>query len=188
MGHYFQHFPKIKYDLNKDGHPRTIQNIFLRYRLLEALKAKTVLFHNHIVRDGQDATVIAHRYYNDPTLDWVIFITNVTIHPHFDWPLDPQPLINYIANKYGSIETALNTVHHYEWIIQQQTVTDTGTVIPAKTLIVDQTTYSTLSASERREIDCYTYEVQLNDSKREIKVLRKNHLDQFLKEAENLLK
>ena len=77
-------------------------------------------------------------------------------------------------------------MHHYEHIIQTQSVLFDGTIVPEKVIVVDETTYNTLTATERREVSNYTYEERLNESKRSIKVLHVDFLTQFLDEAERI--
>jgi len=61
-----------------------------------------------------------------------------------------------------------------------------GTIVPEKVIVVDETTYNTLTATERREVSNYTYEERLNESKRTIKILEKEYLNQFLDEAKSI--
>src|SRR5210317_1606644 len=109
MPHFFENFPTIDYDLQRNGTIRTIQNPLVRFKLLEALKNNTVLYYTHDIREGQTVQYIANRYYGDSTLDWVLFITNDILDPVYDLPLDYQDFVNFVVNKYGSIESAMNT-------------------------------------------------------------------------------
>lgn len=183
---FFNNYPKINYDLLKNNRPSAIQNPLVRFKLKDILKSKTALYYTHDVQDGQSAQFIAHRYYGDDTLDWVIYVTNDIIDPQYGWPLNYQDFINFLKAKYGSVATAQSTNHHYEQIIQTQSVLYDGTIIPEKSIEVDYDTYVTLTNSERRSIDCYTYEEKQNEKKRTIKILHKNYLTQFLNEAESI--
>ena len=182
MAFFFSKFPSISYDINKNDRPITVQNLLSRFKVKDFLKAKTTLYYNHNIEDGQSAAVIADAYYDDETLDWILYITNDIVDINYDWPMEYQVFASYLRGKYGSIETAINTNHHYEQIIQSQSVLFDGTIIPEKYIQVDLTTYQSLAATERRSIDCYTYETKLNDSKRSIKVLHKNYVPQIINE------
>lgn len=186
MPHFFENFPTIDYDLQRNGTIRTIQNPLVRFKLLEALKNNTVLYYTHDIREGQTVQYIANRYYGDSTLDWVLFITNDILDPVYDLPLDYQDFVNFVVNKYGSIESAMNTVHHYEWIYQSSSKLSDGTIIKEKKLEVDSTTYAGLSVSEKREVSNYDYEVDLNDSKRTIKVIHKDYITKLLNETKSI--
>jgi len=183
---FFSKHPKILYDIQKNNKPITVQNPLVRYKLLDILKPKTTLYYSYTVRDGQTPQFIAHRYYGDETLDWVIFVVNDVIDPQYDWPLNYDDLLNFIRNKYGSIETAMSTVHHYEQIVQTSSVLFDETVVPEIVVQVDSTTYNSLPASERRSVDSFEYETNVNDNKRKIKVLHKDFLTRFLNEAQSV--
>ena len=101
-------------------------------------------------------------------------------------PLDYQEFVAFVRSKYGSTESALNTVHHYEHIIQTQSVLFDGTIVPEKTITVDLTTYNSLVATDRREVSNFTYEEKLNDSKRTIKVLHADYVVDLINEAESI--
>ncbi len=186
MAFFFKKFPKIQYDLERDGFDKTIHNPLVRFKLKDILKSRTALYYTHSLNEGETAQFIAEKYYDDSTLDWVIYIVNDIIDPQYDMPLDYNNFVNYVKGKYGSVETAMSTVHHYEQIIQTQSVLYDGTIIPEKVIEVDATTYAGLAADEKREIDCYEYENRLNNDKKTIKILHLNYLQNFLEEAESI--
>ena len=187
MVHFFNNFPSVEYDMGRTGVVQNIQNPLVRFKLLDILKNKSALYYKHIVEEGQSAQFIADNYYEDVTLDWVIYLVNDIYDTLYDWPMDYQVFTEFVKSKYGSIETALNTVHQYEYIIQEQTVLFDETIVPEEVLVVDKTTYDGLGINEKREVSKYTYEERLNDAKRSIKILQRELLDQFLAEAESVL-
>ena len=187
MPHFFQNFPTIEYDLGRTGVIQNIQNPLVRFKLLDILKSKSALYYKHIVEEGQSPQYIADNYYDDVTLDWVLFLVNDIYDVLYDWPMDYQTFVAFIKSKYTSIESALREVHHYEHIIQEQTTLFDGTIVPEETLTVDKTTYDALGINEKREVSNYTFEERKNDDKRSIKVLQREFLDQFLAEAESVL-
>ena len=186
MTFFFKNHPLVSYDIRGNGVPRTIQNPLVRFKLLDVLKNRTALYYTHDIEEGQTLEFIADRYYGDSTLDWVIYIVNDIIDPQYDLPLDYQQFIAFVRSKYSSVESALNTIHHYEHIYQTQSVLFDGTNVPEKTINVDLTTYNGLVATDRREVSNYTYEEELNESKRSIKVLHVDYLVDFLSEAESI--
>ncbi len=186
MSYFFNNYPQIEYDLLKNKQPRTIQNILSRYKLLDILKNKTALYHKHDIEEDQSAQLIADKYYGDITLDWVIYITNDILDPLYDWPLGYYNFLNYIKSKYDTVESAMNTTHHYEWIYQTQSVLYDDTVVPEKIIKVDATTYAGLPVTDKRTVSNYTYEERENEKKRSIKVLDKIYLGLFLDEAKGI--
>lgn len=186
MAFYFRNHPTIQYDLLKNGANKVIQNPLVRFKVLDALNNKTVLFHSHNLQEGHTLQFVADRYYGDVSLDWVIMLTNNIIDPQYDLPLDYQEFVNFIKSKYGAVETAQQQVHHYEWIYQSNEILYDGTIIPEKKINVDSTTYATLPVGEKREVDSYTYEVELNDAKRNLKILHRDYLSLLLTEVESI--
>jgi len=192
MAFYFSRFPLVDYDIEKDNTFIQIQNPLVRFKILDILKGKRFLYLDYIIEEDESASEIAFNYYADETLDWVIYIVNDIIDPKYDWPLSYNRFNSYIINKYGSVENAIKettteNIHHYEWIIQAQTTLFDGSILPEKVVIVDETKYDTLTASERRIVRNYEYEDKLNNDKRRIKMLKPNYLIQFLAEVRSVL-
>lgn len=176
MPFYFENFPQVSYDLDKSGNPLSVTNLFLRYKIIDAFKKQKAVYYDYSVKDGERPDVIAAKYYEDASLDWVVLLTNNIVDPQFDWPLDNKAFTNYLVKKYGSIASARETTHHYEQITQQQQVLFDNTVIPEEFFEIDETTYNSLSSSEKRIVTVYEYEERINESKRDIKILSEDFI------------
>jgi hypothetical protein len=192
MSFFFRNYPFVEYDSQKNGVTQIAQNPLLRLRLVPLIKNNKWVFYEHIIQDGQRAEDIAFNYYEDETLDWVVYLTNDIIDPKYDWPLPYIQFQNFIISKYGSLsaaasEVSTTNIHAYEWIVRNQSVNVDGTIIPEKYIVVDETTYLTLLPAERRTIRKYEYENRLNETKRSIKLLKKSFVRQFVNEARALI-
>ena len=76
--------------------------------------------------------------------------------PIYDWPLATRDLVNFIKDKYGTINDAKNTVHHYEQIVRTRVeATGTTDAIPVAKIEVDLTTYNALASTDRDIVYCY---------------------------------
>ena len=113
----------------------------------------------------------------------------------YDWPLDYLDFKNYIKEKYryqgslvnqGGIEWAQRNIHHYEWVYQQQSVLFDGTKVEKKFYIVDESTYNSKTPSERRAVSYHTFESELNDDKRKIRILSNQFIPKLLAEVESI--
>lgn len=186
MPHFFANFPTIRYDVLNQGAPKIIQNPFVRFKFHDIVQSKVAVYYTHDVEDGERADVIASKYYDDETLDWVIWLSNLTVDPHFDWPMDQQSFNEYIKKKYGSVSDAQADIHAYQCIIREHSVLSDGTIVKQKTLDVDLTTYSSLSATQKQIKYSYEYELELNDARRIIKVLKKDYVPSLLREVETI--
>lgn len=176
MPFYFENFPKVSYDIDKTGNNIDATNLFVRYKIVDAFKKQPAVYYNYSVQDGERPDVIAAKYYEDASLDWIILLANNIIDPQFEWPLDRLSFENFIKKKYGSLATAREQTHHYEQITQQQSVLFDGTIVPEEFFEIDLTTYDSLSTSEKRIITSYEYEERINEARRDIKILSEDYV------------
>jgi len=188
MAYMFNKWPTISYDVDKKGNPLELTNITLRFKINELLLNKTAVMYQYNVQNGESADILAYKYYNDATLDWVIYLINNVIDPQFEWPLDDQSFKRFMKNKYGSLDSAKQTHHLYEITLREQSVLFDGTIIPEKRLVVDKDTYDLTSPTLRRQVDKYTYESELNDKRSAIKILDKKYIPALLKTYSSVIK
>lgn len=197
MSYFFESFPKVNYDIDKSGKFKNVTNPLVRYqfRNFSLYKDRTTIFYDHIVEEGERPDITADRFYNDPTLSWVVLFTNEIVDPLYDWPLDYMDFKNYVQNKYkyqgslvnqGGIEWAQSNVHHYEWVYQPSTTLFDGTQVKKKFHIVDESTYNSKTPSERRSVSYYTNEDEINSQKRNIRILSSQFLPKLLQEVESI--
>lgn len=186
MPFFFEPFPTVNYDLKKNNKLAVLTNVTLRLKIQEILRSRTAVYYNYNVKDGERPDIIAYKYYGDPSLDWIILLVNNIIDPFYDWPLDSASFDRYIKDKYGSVANAQARVHHYEKILNTQSVLFDGTIIPERKVIVDLSTYNTLSPNLRRIVFDYDYEIELNNKKTEIKILEKRYVTGILNQVENV--
>jgi hypothetical protein len=176
---YFRPFPTTSYRIpgRKDYVPAL--DITKRFSVANFINNAAVTFDEYYVQDGERPDTVAYDYYQDYTMDWLILLVNEIQDPYFEWVMSYEQLNAYIKKKYGSVEYAMSTTHHYEQIIQKHKVIIDGNdqrILPEKTLEVDYTTYLSLIADERKIVSIYDYEVKRNDNNRHIFLLDPNYL------------
>jgi len=135
---YFRELPDLEYlsqapDRRSNGDYIKVKNIFKRPKLREDIKNVITAFNYYQVEDGERPDQIAEKIYNDPSLDWVVLLTNNIISIKNDWPLDTQSFNNYLLDKYGS-EEEIYATHHYETV---ESVDEYNRVVIPGGLIVD---------------------------------------------------
>ena len=186
MAYYFNSFPKISYDLKNNGRPQIITNLMVRYKLTAALKARAVNYYNYSVQEGQRPDNVSFDLYSIPSYSWILLLVNTMHDPNYDWPLSQRNFEKFIKAKYGSHALAISTVHEYRKVVNEQSVLFDQTIIPKKTLVVDETTYNTLSTSAREIIYKYNYEEELNDIRRNILYIPASILSNVLAEISDV--
>lgn len=187
MAYFFTNHPTVLYDPTGGNSPQVVIDITRRFKIGELLKNKRLVLYDYQIKEHDRPDLMAQKYYDDPRLDWLFFITNDIYDPYFQWPLNYNQLTNYIRQKYGSVSVAQGTNHHYEQIITQRqeyvsNYDNSVIVIPEKTLIVDYTTYSGLASTSKRAVSCFDYEEAANNLKRNIKILDKSYVPSLMQE------
>ena len=199
MAKFFSYFPQTYYTL--DDNPNAldvITNINFRFVFDAAFKSNTAAYYEYIIQDGDTPEILAYKLYGSSERHWIILLYNDIIDPLFDWPLQQSVLNNFIENKYGSISWSQSNVKNYQKVTTR-TDNYSGTV-QTDIVNVDANTYAnviistnsyTLGDGNSITVDVskqtqsyYDYEVDLNDSKKTIKILQ----DQFVLPAEQEFK
>jgi hypothetical protein len=205
MAKYFNFFPKTLYSLsNKPTSADSVTNIIARFGFESTLKENSNIFYPYDIQDGDTPETIANKYYGSPERHWVVLLFNDIIDPQYDWPLDQRTIIKYINDKYtanGSAnvtsQTGLawsqsNTKSYYK-VVTRVTNNATKNTIKEK-IELDANTYANVVISNStktlqsgtvivetvsKETETYyDYEVNLNESKRRIRLLRSEIVSQ----------
>ena len=201
MSFMFHNWPTVNYDLKKNNNIGVLTNITLRFKINEILNSKSAVIYEYNVVNGERPDILAHKYYDDATLDWLILLTNNVIDPQFEWQLDDRSFDSYIIKKYGSVEAAMQGVHHYERILRAHKVLFDGTIIPERRVWVDKESYDNAPAlpadpnipedaqpAFRRIVDNYTYELEKNQQRGIIKILDKRYVTNLISAYDNLIR
>jgi len=171
---YFANFPLIVYDSVGDGNFKIVTNLLKRVALRAKVRTNTLLYDTYDVKEGETPEMIADKLYDDPELHWVIlFVNNITDRYH-QWPMNFGQFNAFIADKYSNVDA----VHHYE---VSQTSGDTSVKIDIGT---DTTGYSEadLTTITNRE-----FEEERQDTLRQIRLLDRSYIEQFVQEFETLM-
>ena len=185
MSEFFQHYPQVNYDISgiKPIKTKIAINIMVKAKLKSILANDIVNYFPYLIPESERPDITAFKVYGDVKYTWLIFMINNIHDPLFDWPLNSREFGNYIKNKYGSLNTAKNTIHHYEQIVRSRIeATSTDEAIPEATIEVDITTYTSLDTEVRNIQYCYQWEVNRNDAKRDIKLIDRRYVTDILSE------
>ena len=174
MANYFRNLPRVGYDINGTGKDSfvSVTNIMKRVKFKPSVLEDISNYYPYFVKEGERPDIIANDQYGNIGYAYLILLVNDIYDPNFDWPLNSQVFEKFIINKYGSVTTAISGIKHYFQIIRAE-VPRTGTSerIPEVKFAVDETTYDALGISDRTTLSNYDHEVELNDAKREIRLI-----------------
>ena len=185
MSEFFQHYPQINYDISgaRPIKTKTAINIMVKAKIKNMLTNSIVNYFPYSIPESERPDITAFKVYGNVKYTWLIFLINDIQDPIFDWPLNSREFGNFIKDKYGTLNDAQTTVHHYEQIIRTRVeATGTTDAIPEKTIEVDETSYDALDAADRKIIYCYDWEVDRNEAKRDIKLIDRKYVSDILSE------
>jgi hypothetical protein len=215
MAKYFNYFPKTFYSSNTNSTGLdTVTNIISRFSFENSLKQNSATFYKYNIQDSDTPEIIAQKYYKNVERHWIVLLFNDILDPQWDWPLKQKTLISYIDKKYtangtanATIQTGLawamdvNNVQSYYKIITRTSFDDTQIIekisVDANTYanviqttnsyaLQDGTTITETITKEKQSF--YQYEVDLNESKREIKLLKPEFVSAVEKEFKKVIK
>jgi hypothetical protein len=146
------------------------------------------------IQDSDTPEIIAAKFYGDSERHWVVLLFNDIVDPQFDWPMDYRTFISFVDTKYdasanvgqsGSSWAQSHTHAYYK--IETRTTISTNTITVNK-MEVDANTYANVTSSSsnvtlaggyvitiatsKNTQSYYDYEMELNESKRRIKLLK----------------
>ncbi len=174
MANYFRNLPRVGYDIDGTGKDSflSVTNIMKRVKFKPSVLEDISNYYPYFVKAGARTDIIATEQYGNIGYAYLILLVNDIYDPNFDWPLSSQIFEKYIINKYGSVTTAISGIKHYYQIVRAEVArTGTSERIPEVKFVVDETTYDALDSGDRTTLSNYDYEVELNDAKREIKLI-----------------
>ena len=174
MANYFRNLPRVGYDINGTGKDSflSVTNIMKRVKFKSSVLEDISNYYPYFVKEGERPDIIAHAQYGNIGYAYLIMLINDIQDPNFDWPLSSQIFEKFIINKYGSVTLAIAGVKNYYQIIRAEVArTGTSERVPEVKFAVDETTYDALDTADRSTLTDYDYEVELNDAKREIRLI-----------------
>jgi hypothetical protein len=197
MPSYFNQIPNVQYPkFSFEGsisEYETVKNIFKRGVLREDIFSNLSFFIKYSIVGDERPDQIADNFYNDPTLDWLILIANNIINVQFEWPMDQRSFDRYLLDKYGSYEK-MNEIHHFE---SQEIKNTNGVIILPEGKIVEEnfsvSYYDSILNQQIFEsnittpITNYQYEINLEENKRNIFILKPQYLQVIYDDIENIM-
>ena len=188
---YFRELPNVEYQnflAEKSGSQDYIlmKNIFLRGKLRDDLQNVFTLFNKYEISEGERPDQIAQKIYGSVEYDWVVLVTANIINYQDQFPLTSQQLWEYVEEKYGN---AANDIRYY---VTKEVKDAFGRLILPAGLVVDKDfTIPNPDApgnilNPTTGVSNWDYETEKNDEKKTIYVLKRDYLNQFLTDMQDL--
>jgi len=194
MSKYFNYFPKTVYSLDNTNNVDVVTSIVSRFAFESSFRDNTAVYYEYNIQDSDTPEIIANKFYGDSEKHWVVLMLNQIVDPQFDWPLDQRTIISYMDEKYSAnasvgqsgVSWAQANIHSY-YKVETRTTNSTNTDLQTK-IQVDANTYANVAATttnltledgnsitikvSKETKSYYDYEVEQNETKRTIKLLK----------------
>jgi hypothetical protein len=105
--YFFAKFPKIQYSNS------TCVDLTKRVVVNADLRNSPIVFDEYDIKNSSRADIISENYYEDPTMEWMIWMTNGIIDPYYGWSLTNEEFDAHLIKKYGSIDLTLKKIAYF---------------------------------------------------------------------------
>ena len=154
MANYFRNLPRVGYDINGTGKDSfvNVTNIMKRVKFKPSVLEDISNYYPYFVKEGERPDIVSHAQYGTVGYAYLIMLVNDIYDPNFDWPLSSQIVRAEVAR------------------------TGTSERVPEVKFAVDETTFNALDSGDRSTLSDYDHEVELNDAKREIRLINSSFI------------
>lgn len=214
MAHYFSYVSDFNYisllPEAKISDYITVKNFFRRGQIAPQIFTNLAYFEDYTIEGDERADQVADKFYTDPTLDWIVFLSNNIINLQSEWPLPSYVFDKVMLEKYGSYDILYSGIHHY----QTEEIKDSLGNVMLKSGIRVGSTWDTsgnfikdgndyyyeffdrglgyVVQTPRNEfvlaVTNYDYEMDEEDKKRNIYLLKPQYINILLDDINNIMK
>ena len=181
-------------DGRSEGDYSVVKNFFKRAKLRDDIFQDLAFFTKYTVIGDDRPDTVATKIYDDPTLDWVILLSNNIVNIQSEWPLGQAAFNTYVTEKYGDETTLYSGIHHYE--SREVKASDGTIIIPSGARVsVGQsvsffdeiTNQQVIRTDVAMPITNYMHEDRLNNEKRNIFLLKPIYLNILFDDIEEIM-
>ena len=209
---FFEYLPRKYYNLDGSSNEVDIvTNILANFSFMGEIVNNSSVYYEYDVQDGETPEILAHKFYDEPGYHWIIMRMNDVVDYKKDWPLDYKSLTENIEKEYidsaGGGQTGLEwaMINYHSYYKKQIKTIGGHDLIEVDEFEIDSNTYASLSEStvqytipggdilniqtQKTRKTYYEYELEQNDNKRTIKILKSEFVhvikDEFVKVMSN---
>ena len=195
---YFKQLPKI-ITTDEKGVSTILTNIMARASIINDLLNNPMIFYTYDIQEGDTPEIVADKFYGDSYRYWLIMFANQILDPQWDWPLNSSNFNSYITDKYQEFDP-YSAIYEYQKVVTQY---ESSTKLTTTNVFaIDEYTYDHLTDSTetytfpsgtttisitKNAKTYYQHELELNESKRSIKLLKKEYSIQIENEFKSLM-
>tara|TARA_B100001113_G_scaffold23013_1_gene16866 strand:- start:20 stop:700 length:681 start_codon:yes stop_codon:yes gene_type:complete len=202
MSAYFRNIPNFEYvnrlpESHSSSEYLEVKNLFKRGKIRDDIFKDVTYFTKYSIQGDDRPDNVAFQVYQDSKLDWVVLLANNIINIQDEWPLTQESFENYLLHKYENQQN-IHSIHHYESKEVKDslgaTILKEGLQVPKnfsmKFLDSNLGTYTEIGGAGNpitSEVTNYEYEVDLQDKKRQIYLLKQNYLNIVLTDMDRMM-
>lgn len=195
MSNYFRKLPEINYpsllnDRQSNADTIRVKNLWRRAKVREDFFGNFVLFTKYNVIGDERPDNVAEKYYGSANLDWLVLTANNIIDIKNDWPMTEYDLNVYLNDKYTPQQ--LVEIHHYETIewrdYNNQLIVKAGQVVDENFKVEYLIGGQVKTVSPIKSVSYFEWEVQKNDDKRVIDLVKSEYVDTVLRDFDRVMK
>jgi len=177
-----------------EGDYSLVKNLFKRAKLREDIYQDLAFFTKYDILGDDRPDNVADIIYGDPTLDWVVLLSNNIVNVQSEWPLSQADFNRYVTEKYDSEEILYSGIHHYE--SREVKASDGTIIIPSGARVsVGQsvsffdeiTDQQVIRTDVAMPITNFMHEDKLNNEKRSIFLLKPIYLNILFDDIEEIM-
>jgi len=191
---YFRQLPDLEYpslanDRTSVYDYNRVKNIFKRGVLRDDILESFITFEKYSIQGDERPDVVANNFYGDESLDWAILLVNNIINVRDEWPMSNQDLFNYLTEKYT--DQQLSNIHHYETLKifdgKNRLIQPEGIFVDSDHSITYLDSGSLQTASKIKSVTYLQHEIDLNDKKRQINVLKPEFIEILIRDNREIM-
>jgi hypothetical protein len=168
---YFSKFPLTGVFASDNVNFTIVTDITKRVAIKNYIKTNFSIFDEYDIQESDTPEILAYNLYGSTEYHWIILLMNDIIDPRFEWPLTQEQLVRYARNKYGETDEEIYATHHYEADIDDSTIVD----------------FDDENFPNKVSISNMDYEININETKRRIKILKPQYVAQLNQEFEKII-
>ena len=108
---YFQHFPRVDYDIEKNKKPKTVIDIMRRVGIRGDFIKLLPTYYKELVTNEERPDLFSYSRFGNTYYHWVEMMLNRVVDPYHDWIMKYQVLEQTINRKYPDRSLLLLHTH-----------------------------------------------------------------------------